>query len=96
MTYDIDLLGGTVKVARMAGVAAPSVTAWRKRGIPADRCPAIEQNSAGKATCEQLRPDVSWHRVADIAWPWHPNGRPLIDVARQYPAATQQEARDAA
>lgn len=90
MSYDIDQLGGTVAVARMAGVAPPSVTAWRQRRIPADRCPDIERGSAGKATCEQLRPDVRWHRVPDAAWPWHPAGRPLIDVARQSDAAAHE------
>ncbi|GCL61511.1 YdaS family helix-turn-helix protein [Pseudaquabacterium pictum] len=93
MTYDIDQIGGTVAVARMAGVAPPSVTGWRKRGIPSERCAAIERGSEGKATCEQLRPDVAWHRVPDPDWPWHPAGRPLIDVTRQ---PNPQETKDAA
>jgi DNA-binding transcriptional regulator YdaS (Cro superfamily) len=92
MTYDIDQLGGTVAVARMAGVAPPSVTAWRTRGIPADRCPAIERATDGRVTCEELRADVAWQRVPDPAWP-HPEGRPCIDVAAP---AGQQEVRDAA
>lgn len=96
MTYDLDQIGGTVAVARMAGVAPPSATAWRKRGIPPDRCPAIERGSAGKATCEQLRPDVTWHRVPDADWPWHAAGRPLIDVTRQSVPACGQVVRDAA
>ena len=98
MTYDIDQIGGTVAIARMTGVAPPSVTGWRKRGIPAERCPAIERGSEGKAPCEQLRPDVVWHRVPDPDWPWHPLGRPLIDVSRQRaaPVSADQEARDAA
>jgi len=95
MHYNLDDLGGTVAVARMAGVAPPSVTAWRKRGIPAERCPDIERGSAGRAACEQLRPDVRWHRVPDAAWPWHPEGRPLIDVARQADATTQEAQRAA-
>lgn len=88
----IDKLGGPAAVARMAGCRAPSVIEWRKRGIPVDRCPAIEQGTAGAFTCEQMRPDVRWHRIADPAWP-HPEGRPLIDVTR---AAVTQEVRDAA
>lgn len=80
-TVSIDDLGGTLAVARMAGVAAPSVTAWRRRGIPMERCPALEAGTEGRYTCEQMRPDVRWVRVADAAWPWHPKGRPLIDVA---------------
>jgi DNA-binding transcriptional regulator YdaS (Cro superfamily) len=51
-----------------------------RTATPPDRCPAIERATAGKVTCEQLRPDVVWQRVADAAWP-HPSGRPCIDVA---------------
>ena len=78
----------------MAGVKSPSVSEWRHRGIPAERCPALERGSAGKVTCEQLRPDVRWHRVPDALWPWHPQGRPLIDVAAQ--AANDSQTADAA
>lgn len=89
----IDELGGTVAVARMAHVEPPSVTAWRKRGIPADRAPLLERGSDGRVTVEQLRPDVHWTRVPDAAWP-HPAGRPCIDVAA--PPAPAEEASDAA
>ena len=61
MHYNLDDLGGTVAVARMAGVAPPSVTAWRKRGIPAERCPDIERATGGTVRCEELRPDVDWN-----------------------------------
>ena len=84
----IEQLGGTSAVARMTGVAPPSVTAWRTRGIPADRCPAIERATAGAVPCETLRPDVRWSRIPDSGWP-HPAGRPVIDVAR--PALAGQE-----
>ena len=75
-------------MARMTGVRTPSVIEWRKRGIPKERCPDIERGSEGKATCEQLRPDIVWHRHPDPAWPWHPQGRPLIDVTRSAPSST--------
>lgn len=91
----IEQLGGTVAVSRMAGVAPPSVTAWRKRGIPADRCPAIERATAeagAMVDVHTLRPDVAWSRIPDPTWP-HPAGRPVIDVARPVAA---QELTDAA
>lgn len=96
MEHVIDHLGGPAAVARLVNCKPPSVIGWRRRSIPADRCPALEQASQGRYTCEALRPDVAWHRVADPDWPWHPQGRPLIDVTRQPAAGTQQETRDAA
>jgi DNA-binding transcriptional regulator YdaS (Cro superfamily) len=77
----IDQLGGPTAVARMVGCRVPSVIEWRKRGIPADRCPAIERATSGAVTVEALRPDVAWSRIPDPSWP-HPAGRPVIDVAR--------------
>jgi DNA-binding transcriptional regulator YdaS (Cro superfamily) len=82
MNYSVDDMGGTVAVARLAGVAPPSVTAWRTRGIPADRCPAIEAGSAGRFACEGIRPDVAWVRIPDANWPWHPAGRPAHDLTK--------------
>jgi len=79
----IEDLGGPAAVARLVNVKPPSVIEWRRRGIPADRCPALERASQGKHTCEGMRPDVRWHRVADAGWPWHPEGRPLIDFASE-------------
>lgn len=38
----IDALGGTVKVAKAFGISHPSVTAWRKRGIPENRLRVIQ------------------------------------------------------
>ena len=77
----IDQLGGPTAVARMVGCRVPSVIEWRKRGIPADRCPAIERATSGAVTVEVLRPDTAWSRIPDPSWP-HPAGRPVIDVAR--------------
>lgn len=78
-------IGGPAAVARMLGIKPPSVVGWRGR-VPPDRCPSIERATAGRWPCEQLRPDIRWHRVPDPAWP-HPAGRPLIDVAA--PAAEE-------
>ncbi len=90
-------LGGPSELARIAGVKPPSVTEWRTRGIPPERCPAIERAKHGRVTCEQLRGDVLWVRIPDPEWPWHPAGRPAVDVGRAVKAApTNEEARDAA
>lgn len=89
--------GSQTRLAALLGVQPQLVWQWAqgdRRPVPADRCPAIEQATSGAVACEEMRPDVAWHRVPDVAWPWHPLGRPLIDVARR--GVPQQEVRDAA
>ena len=59
------------------------VSNWRARGnVSAEGCAEIERATAGAVTCEQLRPDLQWHRVADADWLWHPSGRPVLEVAK--------------
>lgn len=90
----IQAVGGPAEASRLLEVSVQAVCFWRdgQRQFPADKCPALEQGTTGAVTCEQMRPDVRWHRIPDPAWP-HPEGRPLIDVTR---AAVAQEVRDAA
>lgn len=64
------------------------------RPIPPSIAVEIEKHEKGQFTCEDARPDITWHRIPDPDWPWHPAGRPLLDVSRT--AAAPQEARDAA
>ena len=70
-----------------AKIDAPRVllTQWTvgdaPRAVPVDRCADIERATEGAVTCEEMRPDVRWHRVKDKAWPWHAKGRPLLEVA---------------
>lgn len=85
----IDQLGGVSAVARMTHVSAPTAHSYRKRGIPAERCPAIERATQGAVAVETLRSDVQWSRIPDPAWP-HPAGRPVIDVARPQVAAQEE------
>lgn len=72
-------LGGPSELARITGCKPPSVTEWRSRGIPPERCPAIERAKQGRWSCEQLRDDIVWRRIPDPNWPWHPAGRPVRD-----------------
>lgn len=70
--------GGATAVATLLGgsVKRQNVEYWVKVGeIPAEHCPALER--AYGVPCEQVRPDLSWVRVADPAWP---GGKPLLDV----------------
>lgn len=61
----------------------------KRSRAPLERCAAIEQAFGGSITCEQMRPDVTWHRIPDPTWP-HPAGRPVIDVARPVVAEAQE------
>lgn len=74
----VNELGGPTKVARALSLSVPTVHGWKC--IPERHCPALELWKNGAVTVEQMRPDVTWHRVRDPKWP-HPKGRPLIDVA---------------
>lgn len=62
----IDGLGGTSAVARYLGIRPPSVSDWKKSGIPDDKlirlAPLAEQK--GIATRKELFPG-EWHLI----WP---------------------------
>jgi len=60
------IVGGLAKLARMLGVAPPTVHEWKthKRPVPASRCPAIVRVTNGAVTLQDLRPD-DW----DMFWP---------------------------
>jgi hypothetical protein len=60
--------------------------------IPEDRCPQIERYSNGSLVCERLRPDLAWVRITDPDWPWHPNGRPLLDLTAAQAVTTNADA----
>jgi DNA-binding transcriptional regulator YdaS (Cro superfamily) len=53
--------GSQTELARRCCVKQQHVWKWlRMQSVPADRCPDIEYATAGKVTCEELRPDVKW------------------------------------
>lgn len=81
------------QLASAIGVPRVLVYQWAAghRDVPDARCPAIERATGGLLTCEQLRPDIHWHRVPDASWP-HPQGRPLIDVAANSAQEASHEA----
>lgn len=53
-----DLLGGQTALAAALGITSPSISEWRKRRVPAERCQDIEVLTLGRVTCHALRPDV--------------------------------------
>lgn len=74
-------LGGLRRLAESVGVSLQTISHWRTRGTPIERCVAIETATSGAVTRRDLRPD-DWHHI----WP------ELIDA--EHPAP--EEARDAA
>jgi DNA-binding transcriptional regulator YdaS (Cro superfamily) len=68
------------------GVKRQNVEHWLKAG----RAPVVyaaDIERIGGVPCEAQHPDAAWVRLRDEQWPWHPKGRPLLDVARRAPAA---------
>lgn len=54
-------------ICERLGVSQQALTNWKRRGIPAERCPDIEALTGIK--CEDLRPDVNWAVVRGTATP---------------------------
>jgi DNA-binding transcriptional regulator YdaS (Cro superfamily) len=59
-----DAVGSAKKLADLLGVSVQVVSNWRDRGIPIERCVAIENATGGKVTRRELRPD-DWRSI----WP---------------------------
>lgn len=59
----IEATGGQRHLARLLSVSQPTVHGWLKSAAPATRCAAIE--AASGIRCEDLRPDLTWHRDAE-------------------------------
>jgi len=64
----LQLLGGTVKVAKMCDVEPAAVSQWRKNGIPREQLlflgARIEKESHGLVTRQDLFPNNFW-----LIWP---------------------------
>lgn len=58
-----DAVGGASKLADLIGVSIQTLSNWRGRGIPIERCVAIEQACGGVITRRDLRAD--WAEI----WP---------------------------
>ena len=78
--------GAASALAQKIGVHPVMVSQWSAEKNPKpvafERCAEIEQATEGAVACEELRPDLQWGRVADPNWPWHPKGRPVLEIAK--------------
>jgi DNA-binding transcriptional regulator YdaS (Cro superfamily) len=80
----IEIAGGVGLLADLIKSRQSVVSNWRARkNVSAEGCAEIERATDGAVTCEELRPDLRWQRMADAGWPWHAAGRPLLDVAAE-------------
>lgn len=52
-----DVLGGAAKLAALLGVSAQAISNWKERGVPIERCLAIELATNGEVTRRDLRDD---------------------------------------
>lgn len=62
----INIAGNATRLANILGVSVQAVCFWRdgRRGIPAEKCTAIERATGGAVTRRDLRPD-DWREI----WP---------------------------
>jgi DNA-binding transcriptional regulator YdaS (Cro superfamily) len=76
--------GSQAALAGELGVAQPTVSEWLRgdRPIPSERRAEMERVSAGTVRCEEFGDDIAWARIPDKSWPWHPKGRPALDVTK--------------
>ena len=75
----IDIAGGTAAVARYVNVSSPSVSEWRKAGIPLDKrvllAPLIERRTNGRVRRWHVCPE-NWFKVWDHLVD-HPDAPPV-------------------
>ena len=65
-----EILGGQAALAKILGYEdRRNVWPWfaTDRPFPAEHCPTVERATNGEVTCEQLRPDVSWSVLRNVA-----------------------------
>jgi DNA-binding transcriptional regulator YdaS (Cro superfamily) len=60
----IQLAGGLTELANKISANPNQVSNWRARGVPIEKCFAIEKATGGGVTRKDLRPD-DWQRI----WP---------------------------
>lgn len=58
----VQILGGPSSAARALRVTPQAVFFWLagRRALSAEQCIAIERETAGAVTVEELRPDIDW------------------------------------
>lgn len=61
LTKALELMGGTVALAKAVGVSKQVVTNWKARGtVPVEHCPTVERLTNRQVLCEDLNGSVDW------------------------------------
>ena len=61
LTKALELMGGTVALAKAVGVSKQMVTNWKARGtVPVEHCPTVERVTGRQVRCEDLNSSVDW------------------------------------
>lgn len=72
---------GTGELSAALGVSRNAPLMWRRRkSVPIQYRPAIENLTGGRVRVEHFGADVRWVRVKDPKWPVR-KGRPLADFS---------------
>lgn len=73
--------GGLAKLAELMGESAQTVSNWRARGVPIQKCAQLERATAGIVTRRDLRPN-DWDRI----WPElvDAEGAPAAPAAQEH------------
>lgn len=90
-------VGGRSQLADALRCGVTALGNWKRRGVPAERCPTIERITERQVTCEEMRPDVEWHvlRTAD-ALPLRQHAVCLADGGSVVVLASPPAANDSA
>lgn len=54
----IGVVGSPTELAKRVGVSPQNVFNWKKRGVPAERVPAVVRATNGAIQAHELRPDL--------------------------------------
>lgn len=57
----LELMGGTVALAKAVGVSKQVVTNWKARGtVPVEHCTTVERITGRQVRCEELNDTIDW------------------------------------
>lgn len=83
-THPLDRPGVRSHIAAAIGVSNQAISNWKMRGVPVERCLAIDRATGGRVTRQELRPNDYW-----LIWP----DLPPPDVAKTAQPATENVAQ---